>query len=461
MTTNEFKEKLCSDKNNLIVVTENELQAFLQSEIIKSFKNTENIKIIVPFDDYFVESIRLISNTNINYCYVASDVNNSIVLTEINEEVLYKVKHKEYLNTISVFKRNAADGNIEAILRNIPKHLQNTVNIRIISEDTIYSLKESILTPLLSSIAISGFAVFGNYPKHTYNIELWHGGLGLKTCGLMDKVNKNSGGTIECFNKIDKICLASYMNCVQFTSCFAIPEDKYEITGLPRTDLLLNPNSRRNLEQLLNIDISNKKVIINMPTFRLNANSDRVDGHLLLADYFKIPNFDYNNFNKYLEENNMICVSKTHHNEENLIKDNKSIYDLNNLYFISNTNLEEANLNLYDILGGADILISDYSSVYGDFLFLDKPTIFSIYDIDEYRESRGIALEPFDFWTAGPKVKSQKELTEALLTCNDDVYKNQRKNLQNVFFKYIDDKASDRVWNVIEKTLQDIKEQNI
>lgn len=456
-TTKEFKEKICSDEKNLKIVAEDNLQEFLQSETVKDFKDKGDIKVIIPFDDDFVKTIRLISMTNINCCHVATELNDSIVLTEINEEVLTKVKNKEYLNTISVFKRNAADGNVEAILRNVPKHLKDKVKIRLISEKTVYSLEESILTPLLSSITISGFAVFGNYPKHTYNIELWHGGLGLKTCGLMDKVNKNSGGSIECFSKIDKICLASYMNCVQFTSCFAIPEDKYEITGLPRTDLLLSPNSRLNLEKLLGVDISNKKVIMNMPTFHLNSNSNRVEGNSLLSDYFKMPNFDYNNFNKFLEENNMICISKAHHNEESLIEENKSVSSLNNLYFINNKTLEDSNLNLYDILGGADILITDYSSVYGDFLFLDKPTVFSIYDIDEYRESRGIALEPFDFWTAGPKIKSQKELEEALLKCDDDIYKKQRKNLQNVFYKYIDDKASNRVWDLIEKTLKEIE----
>lgn len=460
-TSEEFRKKICFEEKNLIIVREDKLQEFLQSQISNNFKNKSDEKIIVPFDDNFVKTIRLLSNANINCCYVATDLNDSIVLTEINEEVLNKVKNKEYLNTISVFKRNAADGNVEAILRNVPNNLKDKVNIRMISEEKVYSLEESILTPLLSSITISGFAVFGNYPKHTYNIELWHGGLGLKTCGLMDKVNKNSGGSIECFNKIDKICLASYMNCVQFTSCFAIPEDKYEITGLPRTDLLLNPNSRLNLEKLLGIDTLNKKVIMNMPTFHLNSNSNRIEGNSLLSDYFKMPNFDYKNFDKFLEENNMICVSKAHHNEESLIEENKSVSNLNNLYFINNKTLEDANLNLYDVLGGADILITDYSSVYGDFLFLDKPTVFSIYDIDEYRESRGIALEPFDFWTAGPKVKSQKELHEALLKCDDDTYRNQRKNLQNVFSKYIDNKASDRVWNLIKRTLEEIKTQHI
>ena len=460
-TTKEFKEKVCSDEKNLIIVTEDKLQEFLQSKTAKDFKNKENIKIIVPFDDDFVKTVRLLSTTSIDCCHVAAEFNDSIVLTEINKEVLTKVKNKEYINTISVFKRNAADGNVEAILRRVPEHLKNKVKIRMISEDKVYSLEESILTPLLSSVTISGFAVFGNYPKHTYNIELWHGGLGLKTCGLMDKVNKNSGGSIDCFSKIDKICLASYMNCVQFTSCFAIPEDKYEITGLPRTDLLLNPNSRLNLENLLGVDISNKKVIMNMPTFHLNSNSNRIEGNSLLSDYFKIPNFDYSHFDKFLEENNMICISKAHHNEESLIEENKSVSSLNNLYFINNKTLEDANLNLYDVLGGTDILITDYSSVYGDFLFLDKPTVFSIYDIDEYRESRGIALEPFDFWTAGPKVKSQNELQEALLRCDDDIYKNQRKNLQNVFYKYIDAKASNRVWALIEKTLKEIEIQNI
>lgn len=452
----DFKYKLCSNLNNITTINKANILEFCKSTIIENFEKDNNIKVIVPFDDNFVKAIRIISDSKIKSCYVAAEVNNYMVLTEINEEILKSVRNKEYLKTISIFKQNSADGNVEAVIRNIPEHLKDIIKIRVISPDKIYSLEESIITPLLSSITISGFAVFGNYPKHTYNIELWHGGLGLKTCGLMDKVNKSSGGTIECFEKIDKICLASYMNCVQFTACFAIPENKYEITGLPRTDLLLNSNSRGNLEKLLNIDAKDKKIIFNMPTFHLNSNSNRIEGNSALSDYFKMPDFNYIDFNKFLKENNMICISKAHHNEESLLSENKATANLENLYFINNKMLEEAKLNLYDILGGADLLITDYSSAYGDFLFMDKPTVFSIYDIDEYRESRGIALEPFDFWTAGPKVKSQDELQKAILDCNKDEFKKQRKDLQKVFFKYLDNQATNRVWDVIENALKDI-----
>ena len=44
------------------------------------------------------------------------------------------------------------------------------------------------------------------------------------------------------------------------------------------------------------------------------------------------------------------------------------------------------------------MLISDYSSVYFDYLLLDRPILFTDKDIDDYAANRGIMLEPLDLW---------------------------------------------------------------
>lgn len=464
--TEEFLKTLCPKKNSLVILSDNNFPnngclykdgyAYKNISGLKNYTNKKDIKFIIPFDDNFVKSVRLLSEFDVSECFVAAYINNVINTVHIDSKILKSVKNQEYLHTLSVYRHNAADGNIDAILRSIPTDLKDSLKIRIIPTNKIYSLEESIKTPLLSSVTLSGFAVFGNYPKHTYNIELWHGGMGLKTCGLMDKKDKNSGGSLKCFENIDLVCLASHMNCVQFTSCFAIPENKYRITGLPRTDLLLQPNSRDNLSALLGIDISDKIVIFNMPTFHVNSQSNRVEGSSAAIDYFKIPNFNYKEFDEFLKENNMICISKVHHNEESIVQKTKDNYKPSNLFYISNLTLDNLNMNLYDVLGCGDILITDYSSVYGDFLFMNKPTVFCIPDIDDYRKERGLALEPFDFWAIGPKVFNQKELQNSLDMNILNLYQKDREKIASVFFDKIDKDASKRVWDVLKDVFEGI-----
>ena len=51
-------------------------------------------------------------------------------------------------------------------------------------------IENIVKVPLISSITVSGFNTFCNfYPKLTYNIEVGHGEVGFKGCGLMDKNN--------------------------------------------------------------------------------------------------------------------------------------------------------------------------------------------------------------------------------------------------------------------------------
>ena len=86
---------------------------------------------------------------------------------------------------------------------------------------------------------------------------------------------------------------------------------------------------------------------------------------------------------------------------------------------------------------------------------MDKQVIFTNYDIEQYRAERGLSLEPYDFWTAGPKVKTQEQLELEVIKClnNKNYYKEKRAELRDVFYKYKDSNSTLRVWNHIDKVL--------
>ncbi|GAA3642437.1 CDP-glycerol glycerophosphotransferase family protein [Asaccharospora irregularis] len=77
------------------------------------------------------------------------------------------------------------------------------------------------------------------------------------------------------------------MNMLIQSAFSAIPEDKYEITGNPRTDTLVLSEGKKNLEKLLGQDLEDKKIIFNMPTFHIHENSGAISGEKF-SDAIKI-----------------------------------------------------------------------------------------------------------------------------------------------------------------------------
>ena len=101
-----------------------------------------------------------------------------------------------------------------------------------------------------------------------------------------------------------------------------------------------------------------------------------------------------------------------------------------------------------------NILITDYSGIYFDFLLLKRPIIFYDYDFEEYNRVRGFLFDYYEH-TPGPKVKTQEELLKAIERYleNPSLDKEKRELLKNKFHKYTDGKASERVYNKIKELL--------
>ncbi|CAB4718452.1 MAG: hypothetical protein F2667_09610 [Actinobacteria bacterium] len=81
-----------------------------------------------------------------------------------------------------------------------------------------------------------------------------------------------------------------------------------------------------------------------------------------------------------------------------------------------NTDLEATGRTFYELLRTADCLVTDYSSVWVDFLLVDRPMIAFCPDLDTYRDDRGLALEPHDVWFPGPVVTDAVDLLAELRT---------------------------------------------
>lgn len=333
-------------------------------------------------------------------------------------------------------------------------------NVRIFSENDLRinrlkSLKSFLknFRELCSANIVITTHTSRKYKKSQIYIQLWHG-IPLKAMALMDKTEDVSTkrATPKNFNQYNYIISSSQLYNTLLNSCIGVDGSKYVVTGFPRNDMLFNADAIEKLQNMLGRPIDGCKVVFYLPTFKAGYYNQRIEGATKDTNIFGFDNFDYDKFNRFLVEQNIVFIAKLHPFEENLFKAELNRRCNENFVLLTSDMLKRYSVDLYEVLGCADMLITDYSSVYFDFLLLDRPLLFINNDIDVYEEKRGFLLEPYDFWTPGPKVKNQNELeveiTKSII--GEDEYKEQRESFRKVFHTYCDNKSSQRVWNIIK-----------
>lgn len=220
---------------------------------------------------------------------------------------------------------------------------------------------------------------------------------------------------------------------------YNVPLSKFIITGLVRNDNLLLPYQCPQLDEWIksNVEYEVKKVFLYTPTHRDYERNKDIKRSILGFDINAVT------LEKFLSDNNAVIIIKihSHQNAEVLKKEiPKGIL------------LHQASLNygLNELLQRADYLITDYTSTYFDYLLLDRPVLFNFYDFEKYKTSRGFSFDPLDPILAGEKFSDQESMLEKMsMTMKNDTFKEKRKFVRDLLFKYKDTKAAERVYNYI------------
>ena len=287
-------------------------------------------------------------------------------------------------------------------------------------------------------------------------VDLWHG-VPLKTIGAMvhGLTDEKRQSELYWWSKVDAATSYSQLYTSLMNACMQIGGHRYTITGAPRNDLLLTSDGRGKLSELMNIDLDGKKILFFLPTFR-TTHYGRYDGNKQWENIFGMSSFNMAEFDEFLGDNNIVFVTKLHPNEEykmlNLVEQKVT----RNMVLIRNSDLIDNTTDLYEVLNSADLLITDYSSVYFDFLLLDRPIVFTPVDLDSYSDLRGMLLGPYDFWTPGPKALDRETLEETILYClsNTEYYAKERKTIKDIMHHYQDANSSRRVWDLLTSMLR-------
>ena len=219
--------------------------------------------------------------------------------------------------------------------------------------------------------------------------------------------------------------------------------------GFPRNDVLFqNP---LNLHTLFKGEF--EKTIYWLPTYRQHKDYS-YDKHSDIP-FPIIYNLDIaERINDKAKENNILIIVKPHPVQDvSIIKD----YKLSNIEFIDNDFITENSIEAYELLGSVDALLTDYSSVYYDFLLCDKPVGFCWDDFDEYKERVGFVkgLDIDYICSAGVKIYNAEDLCSFIddVARDNDSLKDERDKIRNIIHNHVDNQSTKRVVDYIEKYL--------
>ena len=215
-----------------------------------------------------------------------------------------------------------------------------------------------------------------------YSIMLQHG-MPLKA---------SNGGYCIHDNCTECLCVSEFFSEYQQND-FDISREKQLFGGFPRNDYLF---TKENIRKKMGIE-GYKKVIVWLPTYR-KSNVASMHGFDIEITETGIPTIntveEIERLDSFLRENNMLVLFKAHPVQP---VDSSIADTLTNFKVISNDTLSEFGVQLYELLGQTDALITDYSSVYYDYLLTEKPIGLTIDDIDDYINARGFVYDdPFE-----------------------------------------------------------------
>lgn len=103
--------------------------------------------------------------------------------------------------------------------------------------------------------------------------------------------------------------------------------------------------------------------------------------------------------------------------------------------------------DIYPLLRRVDALVTDYSSIFFDFLLLDQPVVFFAHDLARYLEQERAMYFDYGEMTPGPKVATLAALEDALRSAlsGDGEWRARREHVRGLVFEHRDGHASQRL----------------
>lgn len=266
--------------------------------------------------------------------------------------------------------------------------------------------------------------------KDVLFFQMWHG-IPLKDVRVVMK-------TYDYFPKHNDYFVSTfkYMQSV-FEKIFSANE--FVITGYPRNDVFFREPDEfdfinideRIFDKILNLKRKQKIILI---TPSLSMGYTNKDMALSFLDLNKLDRFG----RKY----DTHFILKLHPAMANFGKLITGKYE--------NITIYPPKSDIYSLLKYTDALVTDFSSIFFDYLFLDRSIIFYAPNYEDIKKN---CILDYEMFTPGEKTKSMGELLKALKDFSKgiDKYKEHRKKIKQISFDFLDGNSAERIANLISK----------
>lgn len=252
-------------------------------------------------------------------------------------------------------------------------------------------------------------------------LNLWHG-IPLKKIGMeQENLSWFTRKYYKYFfaDNYEGVVTTSSQLVEVMSKSFLVESERIKVWGQPRNDVLFEEGEKK-LEDIFAGELpAYEKIVLYAPTFR-----DHEPTQL-----FPFQDMDRDRLCQYLEEKKIFLCIRLH------------LYDQTGYQWLQKMDRagsrirflnEDRTVDIMEALKEFDLLITDYSSIYMDYLLTGKPILFLPYDQEAYLKERGMNF-PYDQVTPGPKPKTFQEFLNSMedLLYNHDGYVRQRESVNN------------------------------
>lgn len=268
-------------------------------------------------------------------------------------------------------------------------------------------------------------------------IQLWHG------CGFKTRTN-----FVPCEHRYEYNIVISDLYKKIHADIYGLRDDQVIITGYPKSDWLFAETDISVLSKI-GVPVATKYIFW-LPTFRTASgqlselNESDIIGETGLPIVSK--NAELDELNQLLKVNDTVLIIKPHPFQDVSVIRAKSY---SNITIIQNQDMVERGISINQLLGFANALISDYSSIAVEYMLLDRPIAFTLDDVHEYEESRGFVFNPIEDFLPGKEIWDIEDFKEYIgeIINGVDSSAEKRRALTKEMHRHNDGKSCERFVN--------------